>query len=298
MAIIESNNRHAEASRKTLAYLKELSDSLDGWDFKSENNGVKLYSKTVKGQPLPVVRGDAILPGNEYTPAQVASAATSPGSRKVWDDKFDSVEVREVYTFRELLLWTKVKAPWPLSPRDMCTTIIRDISDDAAYSSLVSVEDAAIPEVDGNVRVTLPLSGWKVTNGPEGIVLTNVSQIGTTGPVPKALIVSVQQQIPMATAKVINYVQTYGYPPYIIDTTAITGKEQFTHNDKKYSIEIKSGEVDSFVKIDISKKLYPNGINVSINGSATHKIEDGANGNKVLVIESIGGSATAVVTHA
>jgi hypothetical protein len=82
MTVIESNNRHAEASRKALAYLKELTGSLDGWNFKSENNGVKLYSKTIPGQALPIVRGDAILPGNQYTPAQVASAATSPGSRK------------------------------------------------------------------------------------------------------------------------------------------------------------------------------------------------------------------------
>ncbi|KAI9283620.1 hypothetical protein BC943DRAFT_294869 [Umbelopsis sp. AD052] len=298
MAIIESNNRHAEASRKNLAYVKELSESLDGWDFKSENNGVKLYSKTVAGQPLPIVRGDAILPGNEYTPAQVASAATTPGSRKIWDDNYDSVEVREVYTFRELLLWTKVKAPWPMSPRDTCTTIIRDISDDAAYSSLVSVEDAAVPEVNGNVRATLPLSGWKTANCPEGIVLINVSQIGNPGRVPKSLIASVQQQIPMATLKVIKYIQAHGYPPYIIDTTATTGLENFIHSDKKYTIEIKNGEVGSFVKIDISKKLFPNGVNVSIDGSGTHKLEDGINGNKVLVIENIDGPATVEVTHA
>lgn len=184
------------------------------------------------------------------------------------------------------------------SPRDMSTTILRDISDDAAYSSLLSVEDAVIPEVDGNVRATLPISGWKFVPSKDGIVLTHVAQIGATGSIPKSLLASVQQQIPMATSKVINYMQKHGYPPYIIDTTATTGTEQFIHDDKKYTVEIKNGKVDSYVKIDISSKLYPKGINVGINGSVTHKLESAANGNKVLVIENIGGAATVTVTSA
>lgn len=83
MTIIESNNRHAETTRKALAYYKELSASLDGWDFVSESGDVKLYSKTVEDQALPIVRGDAILPTKDYTLAQVAAVATSPGCRKV-----------------------------------------------------------------------------------------------------------------------------------------------------------------------------------------------------------------------
>jgi len=102
------------------------------------------------------------------------------------------------------------------SPRDMSTTILRDISDDAAYSSLLSVEDAVIPEVDGNVRATLPISGWKFVPSKDGIVLTHIAQIGATGSIPKSLLASVQQQIPMATSKVINYMQKYGYPPLSI----------------------------------------------------------------------------------
>ena len=83
MTIIESNNRHAETTREALAYFKELADSLDGWDFVSETSDVNLYSKAIEDQALPIVRGDCILSGKEYTMAQVAAVATSPGSRKV-----------------------------------------------------------------------------------------------------------------------------------------------------------------------------------------------------------------------
>lgn len=83
MTIIESDNRHAETTRKALSYFKELSDSLDGWDFASETSGVKLYKKTVEGQALPIVRGDTILSGKDYTLSQVAAVATQPGCRKI-----------------------------------------------------------------------------------------------------------------------------------------------------------------------------------------------------------------------
>jgi hypothetical protein len=83
MTIIESDNRHAETTRKALSYFKELADSLDDWEFVSETSDVKLYKKTVEGQDLPIVRGDTILSGKDYTLSQVAAVATQPGCRKV-----------------------------------------------------------------------------------------------------------------------------------------------------------------------------------------------------------------------
>lgn len=134
------------------------------------------------------------------------------------------------------------------SPRDISATVLRDISDNAACSSLLSVEDSAIPKADGNVRATLPISGWYFLSSKDGIVLTQVAQIGATESIPKSLLASVQQQIPMATPKVVRYMQKYGYPPYIIDTTAVTGMEQFIQDHKKYAVEIKNGKVDYSVK--------------------------------------------------
>ncbi|KAI8580176.1 hypothetical protein K450DRAFT_238513 [Umbelopsis ramanniana AG] len=298
MTIIESNNRHAETTRKALAYLKELTGSLDGWDFSSESNGVKLYSKTVDGQTLPIVRGDTILPGKEYTLAQVAAVATSPGSRKVWDEKFDVAEVKETFNFRETLFWSRLKTPWPMSPRDIAGTAIRDIGDDAVYVSMTSVEDADIPEVYGNVRATLYVSGWKAVPVEEGIAVTYVTQIDIAGSIPSSFLASIQQQIPLCAGKVIDYIQTHGYPPYITEASAVTGNEHFTHAEKEYTLEIEGGEAGSVVKIDISSKLYPAGVNVNIQGSGSHKLEDGVNGNKVLVIENIDGSATVTITSA
>lgn len=73
------NNPHSHIAREALIKLKQLSGSLDGWDFASEKEGVKLYSQ---GAGVPLVRGDTELQGHTYTPQQVLAVASSPGARK------------------------------------------------------------------------------------------------------------------------------------------------------------------------------------------------------------------------
>lgn len=82
MVVIESNNRHAATSRKALEYLKELSNTLDGWNFSQEKDGVKLYIKP-ESNGLNIVRGDAIFKTDKYTPRDVATVATNTGCRKI-----------------------------------------------------------------------------------------------------------------------------------------------------------------------------------------------------------------------
>lgn len=86
MTIIDSDNRHAKTVREGLEHFKSLADSLEGWEFSSEKDGVKLYTKDVPGNPLPMVRGDAVLQladPDQVPPMAMASASILPGCRKV-----------------------------------------------------------------------------------------------------------------------------------------------------------------------------------------------------------------------
>lgn len=83
MVVIETNHRHAAEARKSLAYLKELSASLDGWELTTEKEGVKLYSRAAKDSAIAIVRGDTEIKKTDLTPRQVASVATQPGCRKI-----------------------------------------------------------------------------------------------------------------------------------------------------------------------------------------------------------------------
>jgi hypothetical protein len=84
---------HAESRQKSLTSLKQHLSNLDGWEFSHEKDGVKLYSKSVSESSIPLTRGDTLLPGHKYTPQQVASVATLPGCRSIWDEKFGGNKV-------------------------------------------------------------------------------------------------------------------------------------------------------------------------------------------------------------
>ncbi|CAO3624072.1 unnamed protein product [Mucor hiemalis] len=155
---------HAQTARTALAQLKELASSLEGWNFSQEKDGVKLYNKSADNSPVPIVRGDILLTGHEFTPQQIASIATLPGARKIWDEKFDVAELKQMYSAYESLFWCKVKTPWPISARDMSATSLREISEDECYVVMTSVEDESVPLVSGNVRANLFIPGWKLSN--------------------------------------------------------------------------------------------------------------------------------------
>lgn len=78
-----STNPHTEKAHQALSSLKELASTTDGWTFVQEKEGVKLYNKTVEGNPIPLVRGDIVVEGDQYTPQQLLAVCTFPGCRKI-----------------------------------------------------------------------------------------------------------------------------------------------------------------------------------------------------------------------
>ncbi|KAG2202898.1 hypothetical protein INT47_008930 [Mucor saturninus] len=283
-------NPHAETSKNALALLKSLSSNLDGWNFTQEKDGVKLYNKTVDSSPVAIVRGDTSIVGHEFTPQQIASVATLPGARKIWDEKFDSSDIKQMYSRLESLFWAKVKTPWPISPRDMCSTSLREISEDECYVVMNSVEDAAIPPVSGFVRANLIISGWKVLKTDTGINLTYITQIDLAGSIPTAFLKSVQQQVPLCAGSVVKYAQTYGYPPTTATCTATFKSENFEHAKKTYTASLDGTGECSWL---ISKKMYPSGTKVAITGEAKHELSEDR-----LVLTEINGPVTVTITKA
>jgi hypothetical protein len=88
MTVIESNNRHSAINRKKLEQVKALTADLTGWEFSQEKDGVKLYSKSVEGSSIPLVRGDYLLKTTDYTAEQVAVVAALPGARAICKSPF------------------------------------------------------------------------------------------------------------------------------------------------------------------------------------------------------------------
>ncbi|ORY98725.1 hypothetical protein BCR43DRAFT_436317 [Syncephalastrum racemosum] len=284
MAIIENENRHSAASRKALSYLKELCSSLDGFDFKSEKNGVKLYSRVVPGNPVDIVRGETVLKTTELSPRDLASMATEPGIRATWDEKFDTSELIEFFTPVESLFWCRLKTPWPISNRDVSGVCLRDLEDDVCYISMSSVEDAKIPAKSGCVRANLMVSGWKFAKVESGVAITYITQVDLAGSIPISFVKNVQQQVPLCAGTLAECAQTYGFPPYTVPGTANVKMEHFDMSKRTYTVTLDGTEAEH--RIVTSSKMYTSGVKVVIDGTASHQIVDDRN-NKAVVISGI-----------
>ncbi|CAO3652916.1 unnamed protein product [Cunninghamella blakesleeana] len=290
MPVIEATHCHSEFNCKKLEQIKTYTADLNGWEFSQEKDGVKLYSKEIAGSPLPLVRGEYLLKTKEYTPQQVATVASLPGCRAIWDEKFHSSEVKEMFTKLESLFWVRLKTPWPISNRDFVGCNLRDYDEDVCYVSMASVEDANVPEVSGCVRGNLICSGWKLQKVNEGIQITYVTQVDLSGSIPTSFAKNVQTQVPLCAGKVADYVNNYGFPPITGDITTLTfKKELFDHSKRTHTIDL-DGQGDA--SWSFSSKMYPNGVKVN---ATSGQVE--ITGNTIKV-SGINGSTTVTISKA
>ncbi|KAI8370250.1 hypothetical protein BD560DRAFT_396853 [Blakeslea trispora] len=295
-SIIPSNNKHAKYTRERLGYLKHLTYSLDNWTLDQEKEGAQLYTQQTSDPNEPIlVRGDTVLknlpPG--CTPLTVATVATLPGCRKIWDDKYDASEIKEYYTRYESLLWVKLKAPWPVSPRDFAATSIRDIQHAEVYCSITSVEDDTIPDTPSTVRGKLYISGWKLYTTKEGnIGITYVNQVDLAGSLPWSFVKKMLIQSAVCAAKVRDYIEKFGFPPttQFVDFDSIFLGEEFEHETKKYSLELKPRSKHGHVEILCSRQMYPQGVHLEIvEGSADTKQTEDDHQNHRIILKSLDG---------
>ncbi|KAI9303078.1 hypothetical protein BJ944DRAFT_166078 [Cunninghamella echinulata] len=290
MPVIEATHRHSEFNRKKLDQIKAYTADLNGWEFSQEKEGVKLYSKEVAGSNIPLVRGEYLLKTKDYTAEQVAVVASLPGCRAIWDEKFHSSEVKEMFTKLESLFWVRLNTPWPISNRDFVGCNLRDYNDDVCYISMASVEDPSVGPVSGCVRGNLICSGWKLKQVEEGIQITYVTQVDLAGSIPSSFLRNVQLQVPLCAGKVAEYVSNYGYPPIVGDITTLTfGKEVFDHSKRTLTTEL-SGQGDA--SWTFSSKMYPNGVKVNTTSGQAE-----VNGNTIKV-SGISGATTVTISKA
>jgi hypothetical protein len=209
----------------------------------------------------------------------------------IGDEKFDRSETKEIYSRYESVFWGKVKTPWPISPRDMSATLLREFNDDESYIVMVSVEDDRIPEVSGNVRANLMISGWRMYKTETGVGVTYVTQIDLAGSIPTSFLKSIQIQVPLCAGKVVQYAQDYGFPPYTVGGDIPFESEEFNNDKKEYTVKL---DGQGSVQWQVSHVMYPNGI--AIDTSAESSKED--QGKTSIVTVNVQGPTTVVIKSA
>jgi hypothetical protein len=302
---IPSDNKHSASSRKALAYLKELAASHDSWSFVTEKDNVKIYTKDVEGG-LPMTRGETTLEAG-WTLEQIGAIAQSPGARSIWDDRFESAELKERYTRREALFHSRIKGTWPVSGRDLVGTSIVEYKEGEEYIvAMSSVDEPTLPPVSSHVRATLPISGW-VLKPLEGgaIAITYIVHVNLNGSIPGAFVKAVQNQTPLCAGRVAAYAREFGFPPLVKGLEGRIRNEEFDHKKKAYSLEVDAieehgflGEKTGSVVIEVSKKMFPKGfaVKTSISENIHEKAE--TDGNTLITVKHIKAPVIITISNA
>ncbi|KAI9090451.1 hypothetical protein DFS34DRAFT_718741, partial [Phlyctochytrium arcticum] len=223
-----SRNPHHEAGQLALRLLRSLEpfDSA-GWVSHSTQSGVRISQRPVAGAQMPMVRGDATLRGN-FSAQEVLSVIRSSAARKFWDARFEDGKVLVNYNLDESLAYSQQKGTFPVSGRDFVTTnIIKhpdansdtdevDGASGAIFFASTSVVDQVAPLDSKRVRAHLTLAGWIIRPIEDGLFISYIVQVDVKGSVPSSIIKMVQTQTPLCIARVLEYLETKSFPPFIV----------------------------------------------------------------------------------
>jgi hypothetical protein len=281
---------HHSSTHKTLAYVKELGGSLDGWKFSSEKDNVKIYTKEATGS-MPITRGDTVLEAG-WTLQQVAAICLSIGARTIWDERFDNAEIKERYSLHEILFHSKMKGTWPIPGRDIAGSSIVEKNDHELIISMSSVVDPLIPETTSHVRADLLAAAWILKLLEDGkISLTYVVHINLGGSIPTTFLKLVQNQTPLCAGKVADFARKFGFPPYVKSVEGHILREHFDPKKRIYEIEVDALEEHGIIHhngtivFEVSKKMFPEGFGIQTSvPEAIHEKEE-ADGNTIVSVK-------------
>ena len=67
---------------------KWKNDDDKGWKFKAQKEDLKIYSHSVSGEAIDIIKGEAIIP---YSTPIICGILLNPHHRKQWDTKLDEI---------------------------------------------------------------------------------------------------------------------------------------------------------------------------------------------------------------
>ncbi|GAA5880160.1 hypothetical protein JCM16303_001234 [Sporobolomyces ruberrimus] len=147
------------AALEALAYLQtfhaeqgpELTDPAPGWSIVSERGGTVVRKKIIPriSEVIPVYRGDKIVQG--LTADEIASVITSPGCRKMWDERVDQAIPLASYGNGISTLAISTKPAFPFKGRIfyvstiMASVKVPSASSTSSTSTVLFVASASYP---------------------------------------------------------------------------------------------------------------------------------------------------------
>jgi hypothetical protein len=131
------------------------------WQFRTEKDGIKIYSSIMPGSKIKAIR---VISTYEATPAQIVSIVMDVNTATEWVSHLKSSVLIKQVSPSELYYYSEVALPWPAANRDFVAHLI---ASQDPKTKIVTIDGPAVPgfvpEKKGIVRINNSVGKWIIT---------------------------------------------------------------------------------------------------------------------------------------
>ncbi|MGE5106576.1 MAG: lipid-binding protein [Sphingobacteriales bacterium] len=137
-----------------------ISFSQQSWNLKKENDGIKVYTRSVEGSKFNEIKVECSISG---TLSQLAALLLDVEDHVNWVYSCRSSLLEKKITDTHIIYYTEVNAPWPLTNRDLYIDL--DITQDSITKMMTVVATGLpnyLPPHGKLIRVPLSKAIWHI----------------------------------------------------------------------------------------------------------------------------------------
>jgi len=161
-----------------LTFIARPAIAQDGWTFKTESSGIKVYADNTSDMRVKPIKVEGIF---NATPAQIASALLDVKNYPDWVYKIKSTSIVKQTSATDLFYYAEVNMPWPAQNRDLVAhiTATQNTENKVITIDAPSVADLVTKKKD-LIRIKKSHGKWILT--PDGKNKTQVTYYLTLEP--------------------------------------------------------------------------------------------------------------------
>jgi hypothetical protein len=146
------------------------------WELEKNDDGIKVYTRTVEGQPIKEFKAITSIKANHLA---IKKVILNVGGYVNWYPDVVEAKVVKRKSATEVIAYTRLDVPWPASDRDVVSSIS---SSSTTNSSKVILKSASgyVSKKDGIVRIPYTSGFWKLTT-TKGVTEVHFQYIGNPG---------------------------------------------------------------------------------------------------------------------
>lgn len=159
-----------------IALLFAVSFSSD-WTLEIEEEGVKVFTKTVEGEPIKATRAIAAF---DASPEKIAGILSDPSQSEKWMDRVSFSKMVRRINANSFIVYNQIALPWPMDDRDLVVKVDVKREGDQITMSMKNAP-SEYPEQAGVIRMPKYIGTWILEPLPGGRSLVTSESFSTVG---------------------------------------------------------------------------------------------------------------------